>query len=157
MTKPSPNKGFTILEIIITLSVIALFIGASASFLHTKSSSELSEFNSELQNFIRDTKLSAEREQSLYLHFSQDKIRRSRLAEIDKSTAIQHEIKIPAELKIAVKSDLVWQKVEKSFNHQWLFSRSGLVEPLSIRLSMNKSEFELDFNELTALPEDLSK
>jgi len=43
-----------------------------------------------------------------------------------------------------------WTKIQKKETFSWIFSRSGLCEPLTMRFTLENSDFEFSFDELTA-------
>ena len=151
MTKLQTRKGFTILELVIVLGVFAVFAGSAATFMFKGNNEEANKFYAELQNFVRDTKpYTLSEKTSYYLHFDKDRIWRSQ-----KEKAIFHEgyknLPIPeGAILFLSKNGEDWTKISQKKTFTWLFSRSGICEPVTLRFTLNNSDFECTFLELTA-------
>lgn len=151
MTNATVKKGFTILELVIVLGVFALFAGSAATFMFKGNNDRANTFYAELQNFARDTKsFTLSERNSHYLHFDKDKIWRSNKEEPVFKDSYDH-LPVPEGTLIFLSNDKEqWTKISAKKTFTWLFSRSGICESLTLRFTLEGSDFECTFVELTA-------
>ena len=152
MTNTGYARGFTILELVIVIGILGLFAATATTFLISSKDDEVLRFESALKNFIRDTKYLATSSKSTnYIHFNNTKVWRS----TDPSPNFESSspnLLFPKGVEFFVKKEEFWQKMQKNTTATWLFSRSGICEPCSVRFTSGKSSFLLEFHQLTGGP-----
>jgi len=159
-TSTRSRKGFTLLEIIVTLSIIALFIGSAATLIAKRPNADLDNFILEFNQLARDSKVLAEKSgQARYLIFSRDTVLQvDRLVEEDR--VVSKSLQIPSGLVMHVKkhtadgSNEEWVKISRQSKNTvtWLFSRSGTCELIELKLAIDESDYSSKYHVLTAQP-----
>lgn len=153
MTERRQRGGFTLLELIVTLSIAAIFVGTAFSFTHPRSRKVAEKFDVELQVYVRDSRTSArEKDQSVYLHFTPDSIYRSSEASVPDEEPETGALPVPSGFELFFAEGSRWDKITKSTPYVHLFSRSGITEPFGIRFQNEDAEFDCRFDALSALP-----
>lgn len=152
------SKGFTLLEIIVVLSIIALFLSSAASFIVRSKETDFNVFSVDFQNYVRETKLLAQdSDESVYIVLTRDKIWRSHQETLDASSQ-SDVLEVPEGIRVSMrrKEDGLW-RVTHSGNKKgvfWLFSRSGCCEVVEIKLNYGDSEYFYEYDYLTAYPKE---
>lgn len=163
MTSATGNsRGFTLLETIIVLGIMAMFLGF---FLLRFDDSREEEILREAADSVRKVALKAKREsyafrKDRFIRFGRNGFELAASPGRDPAGvgfAFQEEgaeyFPLPAGIKMellppgAVKWTVLGEYV-------WTFRDSGLSEPLGIRFSAGRSYTELHFNVLTAMAEE---
>jgi len=143
--------GFTLLEMIVAMAIIAIFVGTAASFASRRTSEEFLELESSLHAYIQDTRTLAINEQAAYyIHFKDNKFWRSKDLSIQSDNESAFEF--PQQASLLIYIDEKWTQISKEKTYSWLFSRSGVCEPCSIRLNFDGASLETAFDPLTAIP-----
>jgi len=155
------SRGFSLLEIVITLSIIVLFMTSAASLITKRSNPELEEFTVQFTQLARNTKtLASKSDQSLYLLFTPSKIQQSYSKRGEDATPYG-SVKVPEGLSVFLKQKRTpaiknskWKRVTNENKHEeyWLFSRSGVCEPIEIKFVMGDSERQFEYDPLSAYP-----
>ncbi|WP_411828014.1 Tfp pilus assembly protein FimT/FimU [Luteolibacter sp. AS25] len=153
MTETPRRGGFTLLELIVTLSIVALFIGAALSFTHPRSRKIAEQFDAELQVYIRGARsLALQNDASVYLHFTPSSILLSpEITDAELSLGVP-ALAVPPDLELYSMSGSRWVRITKGSPYVQLFSRSGLTEPFQIRFRYEEADFEYSFDALSAMP-----
>lgn len=155
------TRAFTLLEILIVLSIIILFSSLFALHFDGRRSEELI---APLGKDFQSMALKAKRRSFAYRRdqYLVVKDRNIILTESPKGRDPLAEtierIQIPETVSLKVRSkhlfdDDSWIPAE-GFN--WRFRRSGLNDPVGFRFSYDRSYLELDFDALTAIPAEAS-
>ena len=164
----SHGSGFTIIEIVITLSIIALLValalGSTITLSHTRA---LQEPISKVQEFAKKARNLAIIEQRPYmLEITPHSVSIFSLVSTAGETAggfgsaeaaapkgrIDH-YEFDADVTLTVRR---WRgkEFELPSRQVWVFERSGLCEPLAVRASSENGYIEVSFNALDAHVED---
>ncbi len=156
-----PPAGFTLLELVMVLFIMALFLGiASFSFQGIDAEEALRKPASELQKMARDAVRRAgmyEQTQTIEftktgfaMRFAKDP------ADIKKGEENQlwlHQVKVPVNMKLSIQrwGSTKWQAAT---GQRWVMLSSGLCEPLTVRMELGNSYLEMHFNPLTGGVQD---
>lgn len=152
-------KGFSILELLVVLGVMALFTGSFALYFASHEEEVLSEVSSELKSLALQAKrrsFAFRREEHLILsatHFSfpepQSAIRPDSRATPTKTKLIH----LPANTRLEVRrpGEASWRQPQEL---RWKFYASGLNEPLQVRFSKGDAYTTLTFHTLTGQAEE---
>ena len=145
-------RGFTILELVIVLFIVALFAGSAMTLLVKSDNKEALNFEADFKNFVRDTKFyNIESKRTYYIFFDHERIWRSTEDSFQFEPSLEH-IPIPPNTLVSVNKNDSWIKVKKGAPARWLFSSSGISEPFIVRFSLDKTLVEIDFDEIAANP-----
>lgn len=136
---PSTSGGFTLLEIIIALALVAILFSASLPFLFDSFAASEGERTMEaITAKVRETRSEAmEKGESLRLDIT--------------STGLG-SVKLPAGWRLEVRGLNDSRFHEPSRKQAWEFNAAGICEPLSLRLSRGERQLNATFDALTALP-----
>ena len=157
----SRPAGFTLLEMVMVLFIMALFVGvASFSFQGSDDEEALRKPASELQRLARDAVRRAgmyEQTQTIEfqktgfaMRFAKDP------ADVKKGEENQiwlKQVKVPDKMKLSI---LRWgsTKWQAAPGQRWVMLPSGLCEPISVRMELGRSYIEMRFNPLTGGVQD---
>ena len=137
---------------VLAMTIVTLFLGASASLIQKQTSDQQLTFDSDLRNYIRDTRDIGFSEQSAYfIHFTDTKVWRSKSPIIDKEKA-EFALDVPPASQLYIQLNNKWTTISKNDSASCLFSRSGISEPCTIRFLLDGSDFEYELHPLTSLP-----
>ena len=166
------SKGFTLIEIVVVLGIIALFMGGAVGLMvYSSDERALRDASGEIEMLAKRARTTAILQQTPYaLEFREGIVRLMPLAEagrIQKKTAGGHNIggeevqqndanrwELPLKAGIAVFirrwSSADWLPTVNNSVHVWRFDPNGLSEPLSVRLTLDESWSEDTYHPLTA-------
>lgn len=161
LRKNRSTRAFTLLEILIVLSIIVLFSGLFALHFDARRSEEtIAPLGREFQSLALKAKrrsFAYRRDQYLVI---QDRtiILTESPKRSDPIAGAVERIGIPESVSLRIRSrhlfgDDNWIPAN-GFN--WRFRRSGLNDPVTFRLSHDRSYLELDFDALPAIPAEAS-
>jgi len=168
------RAGFTLLEIVIALAIVALIVGGALGVMaYSSDERALRGASSEIEVMAKRARASAIRHQTPYaLVFSQDGVRMMPLAEasgVERTLASGRRIggdEVPMageradfslggmDLHVRRWGARGWDHVVKRVVHVWRFDPDGLCEPLSLRLVAGKNWIEDEYHPLTAAIRD---
>ncbi len=161
-------RGFTLLEIIVVLALAAIILGGAAALMVGSSDERV------LRNSVGEIELLAKRARTIAilkqtpyaLEFREGIVRlmpfakagleekkQSRFDEENSENADDNrEFRLDDEMAISVRrwNSTTWLETEKDAVHVWRFDPDGLCEPISMRLTLDKSIAEETFHPLTA-------
>ncbi len=150
------TQGFTLLELCITMLVMALMMGMAVySYQGLNAEGDIRRPASELESMAKE----AVRRASLYeapqfIHFEKTGFFMKYKQDADlsrseqESAAWQRRVTVPEEMKIFLKR---WgsKRWMLATGEKWAISPGGLCEPLQVRLELGKSFLEMDFDPLS--------
>ena len=156
------SPGFSLLEILIVLAILALFSGY---FLLRFDDSEAEELLSRSSQGVQRLALKAKKRSDVYKRdqyvvfspgsvlLSDSSTGRVDGVDGDFTNPIIDSLEIPLGVRIEVraKDGSTWQKLNELV---WTFRDSGLSDPLELRFSFGRSYTIVDFNVLTARAEE---
>lgn len=153
--------GFTLLEILIVLSIIVLFSGLFALHFDSRRSEELiAPLGREFQSLVLKAKrrsFAYRRDQYLVIEDRSILLTESPRKSVPLNGPVER-IKIPETVSLKIRSRHLFGEDDwipaNGFN--WRFRRSGLNDPVSFRFSYDHSFLELDYDALTAVPAESS-
>lgn len=150
-SKSRSHSGFTLLELILVMAVIAIIAGTAVSFVFTPQQADHIALDRDLKLFVRNSRQTAVySDTSVYLFISHKGIRRS--GSVDKESASEW-LHFPEGTTVKLQQNGQWNSLNKQAQHRYLISRSGLCEPINLKISIGKSEFEYAFQALNAFSE----
>jgi prepilin-type N-terminal cleavage/methylation domain-containing protein len=163
------DRGFTLLEIVIVLLIIAVITGGSIAALTLNSSEhKLRKASNEIELLAKKARTAAILNQTPYaIEFHPGFVRLlpySKISEIERTTALgrsiggeadgsaRQEISIDADITLGVRR---WNTTEfispnASMVPVWRFDPEGLSEPLTVRLTVGDSYAQDTYHPLTA-------
>ncbi|MEO5713868.1 MAG: prepilin-type N-terminal cleavage/methylation domain-containing protein [Luteolibacter sp.] len=165
------SRGFTLLEIVIVLAIAAMVMGGAAGFMvYSSDERALRDVSGQIELLAKRARTTSILQQTPYaLEFRPGIVRMLPLAEageIDKkygkkqnltaSVDEDRQVNIRDEMSLSIRrwnSDK-WLSVGKNSIHIWRFDPDGLCEPVSLRLSLDKSWMEDSYHPLTATIRD---
>ncbi len=153
------RKGYSLLEILITLAILALFSGIFLlSFDDGEAEEVLSRCSIGVQNLaLKAKKRSYAYRREQYIVVSPGSIMLSDSAvtqnEADAASQVIETVEIPSEVRVEVLApgESKWQKLNELV---WTFRDSGLSDPVGLRFSHGRSYTQLTFNVLTGRAEE---
>ena len=170
--KTNRPTGFTLLEIVIVLAVSAIILGSAVGLMVFSSDKRvLSETSGEIELLAKRARTTAILQQTPYaLEFREGVVRLLPLAEAgndEKRTAGGHRIggepvtpsggehrqyMWDGALEVFIRrwNSTEWLNTGKNSLHIWRFDPTGLCEPISVRLVLDKSWEEDTYHPLTA-------
>jgi len=145
MAPPQRNRGYTLFEIVIVLSIIAVLMGTAVPFLsETFGNTPGEEIADDIANAV----------QSVHSHaVEKSEARRIAIQENGLFADIESvpPVRLPKGWKLAIRrmTESRFRKPEK--NEFWGFNSAGICEPLTLRISDGKESQEMTFDPLTGL------
>lgn len=170
-TRNSLSRGFTLLEIVISLTIMGLIAGGALGvMLYSSDERTLREASTEIEAMAKRARASAILNQTPYaLEFSESGVRMMPLAEAlgvrdDRASARREkggdvpkggqrmDFRLAPDMGLYVRrwGARGWDHVAKRVVHVWRFDPDGLSEPLSLRLVLGKNWMEDEYHPLTA-------
>lgn len=166
------STGFTLIELVMVLAIAAIVMGGALGLMiYSSDERVLRDTSGEIEMMAKRARTTAILQQTPYaLEFREGVVRLMPLAEAgrdEEKTAGGHriggdpveshggerrELTIDGGMELSVRrwnSD-AWLPAVKKAIHVWRFDPSGLCEPLSIRLALDKSWSEDIYHPLTA-------
>lgn len=174
-TRNSISRGFTLLEIVISLTIMGLIAGGALGvMLYSTDERSLTEASTEIEAMAKRARASAILHQTPYaMEFSEAGVRLMPLAEaleVQDERAKRGRAEGEDVLRSGERMDYGlepgmglhvrrwgargWDPVVKRVVHVWRFDPDGLCEPLSIRLVVGKNWREDEYHPLTATIRD---
>ena len=165
------QQGFTLIEIIMVLGIAAMLMGGAVGFMIFSSDERvLRDASGEIELLAKRARTSAILHQTPYaLEFREGTVRMMPLAEAgrdEKSAFKSRGEAAPAEGAAAESRQIIldsglnlsirrwnsdtWFGTTKNNVHVWRFDPDGLCEPISVRLSLDKSWNEDTYHPLNA-------
>lgn len=158
------ESGFSLLEIVIALSIAAMVLGGAIAVMKISSDEHaLKKASGELELIAKRARAAAILQQRPYaIEFSQGLVRMMPLSQIElddmlieengDAAAEGWELTLDNGMEAQVRrwnSD-TWVSFGKNTTEVWRFDPNGLCEPISVQLKLNESSAYLEFNLLTA-------
>lgn len=165
-------QGFTLIEIVMVLAIAAIIMGGAVGMMiYSTDEHALRNASGEIELLAKRARTTSILQQTPYaLEFRNGMIRLLPLAEAgqdEKKTAGGHRIggdpvtpaggehqqyALPAGMNVWVRrwNNADWLPTGKNSIHIWRFDPTGLCEPISVRLTLNKSWSEDTYHPLTA-------
>jgi type II secretion system protein H len=165
-------RGFTLIEIVMVLALVAVIMGGAVSVMVFSSDEKvLRNASGEIEVMAKRARTTAILRQTPYaLEFREGVVRLMPLAEagrVEKKTAGGHKIGgeteksaggerreyvLDSSLNLFVRrwNSEEWLPAAKDTVHVWRFDPDGLCEPISVRLTIGKSWMEDSYHPLTA-------
>lgn len=171
-TRNSISRGFTLLEIVISLTIMGLIVGGALGvMLYSKDERALREASTEIEAMAKRARASAILHQTPYaMEFSEGGVRLMPLAEalgaIDErrrkegdgvpqgGERMDFALEPGMDLHVRRWGARGWDHVVKRVVHVWRFDPDGLCEPLSLRMVIGKNWQEDEYHPLTAAIRD---
>lgn len=176
-TRSDRSRGFTLLEIVIVLTIAALIMGGAVGMmLYSSDERLLRDASGEIEMLAKRARTTAILQQTPYaLEFREGIVRMMPLAQAgreEKKTAggrriggepveeeqggVRWELVLEKDLGLFIRR---WNSAEllpavKNAVHVWRFDPNGLCEPLSVRLTVDSSWSEDTYHPLTATIRD---
>jgi prepilin-type N-terminal cleavage/methylation domain-containing protein len=183
---PRPSQGFTLIEIVLVLTLIAVMVGGALGFMVASDDERVLRRSSvEIEALAKRARALAALQQRPYaLEFYEQTVSLMPLAEAmidprDRENALARQEEMAAESAVpasgfapvranwTVDEDLqmfvrrwasdVWLPVDAKNRHVWRFEPEGFCEPIGVRFQMEKSWVEAEFNPLTGGIRDQSQ
>jgi type II secretory pathway pseudopilin PulG len=164
------RRGFTLVEIVITMSIVMLLLGVTVLGIRSVSGERrLREVTSELKQYARQARTQAMLEQrafqilftptffsaqALQLVEEGEEFEKLFIAEGEATRASElKRFTLPEGVQIEVKH---WNEKElrPPKPDTWVFEHSGICEPFTVRVSSDDGFIEMVFHPLTAAVED---
>jgi len=135
----SSSGGFTLLEIIIALTLVAILVGASLPYLYDSYATSAGERSMEgITSLAQETRRQAmEKGEMCYLNISSKGLG-------------DHELPAGWVLEIKGLNDSKFHTPAR--DQRWEFSSAGICEPLSLRLTHGDRQIVTTFDALTGQP-----
>jgi len=168
------RKGFTLIEIVIVMAIVAVVMGGSiAAMLHSSPEKVLTNASGEIELLAKKARSAAILHQKPYaIEFHENRLRLLPFAEASESertTALGNEIGGTAvdseggptlREDISIDSDIAlgvrrWNTEDfvapsKNFVPVWRFDPNGLSEPITVRMTVGESYAQDTYHPLTA-------
>jgi type II secretion system protein H len=168
--------GFTLIEIVVVLAIAAVIMGGAVGMLvYSSDERALRNASGEIELLAKRARTTAILQQTPYaIEFRQNVVRMLPLARAgrdekrtvgghriggepsEESSGEDREYVLDAEMGVSVRrwnSDK-WLETGKNTVHIWRFDPNGLSEPISVRLTLDKSWAEDTYHPLTATISD---
>lgn len=165
------TRGFTLVEIVISIFIVVLLLGMVVLSVHTFSDQRrLREVSSSLMDYAKQARSKAVLERRAFqiafqpTHFAVQGMRQvtdeefamGSLFLVEGEAARAEELarfEIPEDMTLEI---LRWNtdKWQPAPGHAWVFEQSGICEPLSIRINSPAGYIAMRFNPLTANVEE---
>jgi len=165
-----PQRGFTLIELILVLAIAAIVMGGAVGLMISSSDERA------LRNVSGEIELLAKRARTIailnqtpqalefregvvrLLPFAQTGVdlKKGELEMQTASTDTSRQVNLDSGVEISIRrwNSEEWFKTEKKAVHVWRFDPDGLCEPLSIRITLDKSWAEDTYHPLTATIRD---
>lgn len=155
----SQRHGFTLLELMITLALIAIIAGSSMLYIGTNQNSDLAELRVSTINLVRNARaLAANKNQAQYLNLSSTELWIDASAaardELDHSPPQHSRVTIPANVEtyFSLEDSGSWSRLGSN-PHRWCIASSGLSETVRIKFQMEDgAQEELEFHPFFSSP-----
>jgi len=164
-------QGFTLLEIVIVLAIAAMVMGGAAGFMvYSSDERAMRDVSGQIELLAKRARTTSILQQTPYaLEFRLGIVRMLPLAEageIDKKYGKKQNLtaSVDEDRQVSIRDDMSlsilrwnsdkWLSCGKNSIHIWRFDPDGLCEPISIRLSLDKSWMEDSYHPLTATIRD---
>ncbi|MDG2125586.1 MAG: prepilin-type N-terminal cleavage/methylation domain-containing protein [Verrucomicrobiales bacterium] len=164
-------RGFTLIEIIISIALIMLIMGMAVMSTGTLAEERrMREVTVELKDFAKKARAQALIEQRAFqIEFQPGFFRVQALQQVSEEQSAMQSLNLvegdamraeelrrynlPEDMTLEIRR---WNRVEwePAVARAWVFEHSGICEPLSVRLNGPKGYIEMMFNPLTANVED---
>lgn len=170
----SSSRGFTLLEIVITLTFASIIIGGAIGLMRFSSSDrDLKLASTEIETLAKRARAAAILHQAPYaIEFTQNSVRLMPLAELlgqdlleesdpfgeqQPTGAARSSFALDGGIALAIRrwNARDWDEVGKDEVHLWRFDPDGLCEPLGLRLALEDNVAEYEFHPLTATIQNL--
>ena len=165
------SRGFTLLEIVIVLAIAAMVMGGAAGFMvYSSDERALRDVSGQVELLAKRARTTSILQQTPYaLEFRLGIVRMLPLAEageVDKKYGKKQNLaaSVDQDRQVNIRDDMSlsilrwnsdkWLSTGKDSIHIWRFDPDGLCEPISVRLSLNKSWMEDSYHPLTATIRD---
>lgn len=174
--KCKTSPGFTLLEIVMVLAIACMMMaGAAGLMIYSSDEHALRKTSGEIELLAKRARTTAILKQTPYaIEFRQGIVKLLPLAEAgqdEKKTAGGHRIGgepvtpvggehrqyvMPDHMEISVRrwNATTWLPTGRNSIHLWRFDPTGLCEPLSVRMTLDKSWAEDSYHPLTATIRD---
>lgn len=165
-----PQRGFTLIEIVMVLAIAAIVMGGAVGLMVSSSDERaLRNVSGEIELLAKRARTIAILNQTPYaLEFREGVVRLLPFAqaglelkkgELEMPTSSAEEsrqIQLEDGVEISVRrwNSEQWLNTEKKAVHVWRFDPDGLCEPISVRMSLDKSWAEDSYHPLTATISD---
>ena len=174
-----PSQGFTLIEIVLVLTLIALMVGGALGLMIASDDERvLNRSSVEIEVLAKRARALAALQQRPYaLEFNEQTVSLMPLAEAlieprDREKALKRQEEMHAEAAAAPTSGFnpvhaswtvhedvrmfvrrwasdAWLPVDTKSRHVWRFEPEGFCEPIGVRFQMERSWLEAEFNPLT--------
>lgn len=165
-----PQRGFTLIEIVMVLAIAAIVMGGAVGLMISSSDERvLRNVSGEIELLAKRARTIAILNQTPYaLEFREGVVRLLPLAqagmdmkkgELESQIASadsNRQINLDSGVAISIRrwNSQEWFNTEKNSVHVWRFDPDGLCEPISVRISLDKSWAEDTYHPLTATISD---
>ena len=160
-------RGFTLLEIVVVLAIAAMVMGGAAGFMiYSSDERALRDVSGQIELLAKRARTTSILQQTPYaLEFRKGIVRLLPLAragivgkkgpgksELTESVDDDQQVNLKEGMSLSILrwNSVKWLPTEKNSIHVWRFDPDGLCEPVSIRLSLDKSWLEDTYHPLTA-------
>jgi type II secretion system protein H len=165
-----PQRGFTLIEIVMVLAIAAIVMGGAVGLMISSSDERV------LRNVSGEIELLAKRARTIAilnqtpqaLEFREGVVRLLPLAQAGldlkkgqleaeiASADSSRQINLDSDLEISIRrwNSEEWFNTRKNSVHVWRFDPDGLCEPISVRITRDKSWAEDIYHPLTATISD---
>ena len=165
-----PRRGFTLIEIVMVLAIAAIVMGGAVGLMVSSSDERaLRNVSGEIELLAKRARTIAILNQTPYaLEFREGVVRLLPLAqaglelkkgelEMEPDSAVEsRQIQLDDGLEISIRrwNSEQWLPTQKKAVHVWRFDPDGLCEPISLRMTLDKSWAEDSYHPLTATISD---
>ena len=165
------SHGFTLLEIVMVLAIAAMVMGGAAGFMiYSSDERALRDVSGQIELLAKRARTTSILQQTPYaLEFRMGIVRmlplaragivgkgRAGLGDLSETVDDDRQVDLKEGMSISIlrwNSDK-WLPTGKDTIHVWRFDPDGLCEPISVRLSLDKSWSEDTYHPLTATIRD---
>lgn len=164
-------RGFTLLEIVIVLAIAAMVMGGAAGFMvYSSDERVLRDVSGQIELLAKRARTTSILQQTPYaLEFRLGIVRmlplaragiigkeRPGLGDLAESVDDDQQVALKGDMQLSILrwNSEKWLGTGKNSIHVWRFDPDGLCEPISIRLSLDKSWMEDSYHPLTATIRD---
>jgi prepilin-type N-terminal cleavage/methylation domain-containing protein len=165
-----PQRGFTLIEIVMVLAIAAIVMGGAVGLMIASSDERvLRNVSGEIELLAKRARTMAILNQTSYaLEFREGVVRLLPLAqagadlkkgELESETASadsSRQINLDDGMELSIRrwNSEDWFNTKKNSVHVWRFDPDGLCEPISVRMTLDKSWAEDSYHPLTATISD---